>query len=195
MRGLLFIICSIFSIAILISCDDTPTTNDLDTNENYDEYYEFQDIILSDYDLQDVSISLPDETAEIGAAVDPEIIHDESHKWQINVGPKFELHILDQGELQDLIQEHKDKLSKEIFSKVKYIEESDSMLIYEKELVPTGLADASSEIGTEHKGYHIFGIRKVGEFNYALHSGLDGVPSEYILELMSKSIRSFKKFK
>lgn len=195
MKKTLSIGCILVSAIFFTSCEEKPTENIIVENLNYDEYYEFQDFILSDFDLTNVSISLPDETANIGAVVEPSVIHDEAHKWQISVGPKFELHIEDQGELQDLIQEKKDELSREIFSKITYIEESDSMLVYEKELIPTGISSASKDVGTEHKAYHIFGVQKVGEFNYTLHSGLDGVQSTDILELMKKSIRSFKKFK
>lgn len=195
MRELLFMICSIFSIVLLSSCEQKPVSEKIEVNQDYDEYYEFQDFILTNYDLQNVSIALPDETAEIGASINPVITHDEAHKWEIVVGPKFELHILDQGELQNLIKEEKDRISREIFNKITYIEENDSLLIYKKELIPTGMTNASSDIGVEHKTLHIFGIRKVGDYNFVLHSGLEGVPDEYILELMKKSIRSFKKFK
>ena len=59
-----------------------------------DDYYEFQDFIMEEYDIPGV-ISLPDETANIGASTKPEVKHDESFKWEINAGQKFQVQIED----------------------------------------------------------------------------------------------------
>lgn len=195
MKKRIYIVLLTITIGNLASCDkNSPIQENPISTDQYDDYYEFQDFFLDDYDLNNVIISLPDETANIGAAVDPIVTHDESHKWEIMVGPKFELHIMDQGELNDLIQEEKDKLAKRPFNKITFTEESDSLLIYEKELIASGIESASANVGTEHKSYHIFGVRKIGEYNYVLYSGLDGVPDKNVLALMKKSILSFKNF-
>ena len=72
-----------------------------------DDYYEFQDFNLENYDIPAL-ISLPDETANIGASTKPEIIHIEDDiKWEVNVGQNFQLTIEDYGDLTDLIEVEK----------------------------------------------------------------------------------------
>ena len=87
--------------ALLYSCG----SEEVDPNDGEividDDYYEFQDFNLGDYDIP-AFISLPDETANIGASTKPEIIHIEDDiKWEVNVGQNFQLMIEDYGDLTD----------------------------------------------------------------------------------------------
>ena len=96
----------IFGMFALTSCgEENPSLVSQDLAVN-DDYYEFQDFIMTDHEIPGV-ISLPDETANIGASTRPEVKHEESFKWEISVGQKFQLLIEDFGILDDLVGEKK----------------------------------------------------------------------------------------
>jgi hypothetical protein len=157
-----------------------------------DDYYEFQDFIMADYDIPGV-ISLPDETANIGASTKPEVKHEESFKWQINAGQKFQLHIEDFGILDDLVKEKKKELADQKFFKIKYLIDEPDLIVYERTLLVSGSKYASPEVGIEHKSYHVYGQKTINNIIYGLSSAEEGC-DKHIVELMAKSVKSFKEF-
>jgi hypothetical protein len=157
-----------------------------------DDYYEFQDFIMADYDIPGV-ISLPDETANIGASTKPEVKHEESFKWQINAGQKFQLHIEDFGILDDLVKEKKKELADQKFFKIKYLIDEPDLIVYERTLLVSGSKYASPEVGVEHKSYHVYGQKTINNIIYGLSSAEEGC-DKHIVELMAKSVKSFKEF-
>ena len=89
--------------------DVDPETEDIVVD---DDYYEFQDFNLEEYDIPGF-IKLPDETANIGASTKPEVVHVEDDiRWEIKIGPNFELIIEDYGDINDLIAVEKKELCK-----------------------------------------------------------------------------------
>ncbi len=158
-----------------------------------DDYYEFQDFIMADYEIPGV-LSLPDETANIGASTRPEVIHNESFTWEINVGPKFQLHIEDFGILDELVKEKKKELADQKFFKINYLIDEPDLIVYERTLVVSGSKKASPKVGVEHKSYHVYGQKTVNKIIYSLSSAEEGCDKD-IVELMAKSIKSFKPFK
>ena len=164
--------------------------NDINVN---DDYYEFQDFIMADYDIPGV-ISLPDETANIGASTKPEVKHEESFKSQINAGQKFQLHIEDFGILDDLVKEKKKELADQKFFKIKYLIDESDLIVYERTLLVSGSKYASPEVGIEHKSYHVYGQKTINKIIYGLSSAEEGC-DKHIVELMAKSVKSFKEFK
>lgn len=171
-------------------CQDTPEVNPDDVVVD-DDYYEFQDFILSDYEIPAL-ISLPDETANIGASTKPQVKHDESDiKWDINVGQNFQLLIEDYGDITDLIEVEKKELEEQKFFKVKYLIDEDDMILYERVLLPAGSDKASPTVGIEHKTYHVYAKKVVDDITYELQSREDGY-EKVIVELMAKSIKSFR---
>jgi len=173
------------------SCSETEEKKPVaDGIELDDDYYEFQTFDMADFGI-DGYISLPDETANIGASTKPEVMQIESHLWQIDVGLNFTLHIEDMANLTDIIKEEKKDLASKKFFKVKYLVDKPDMIIYERTLVVSGTDKASKTVGKEHKSYHVFGQRKVNGIMYALESQEEGY-NKTIIELMAKSIRSFK---
>ena len=92
------------SVGFLTSCGDDPVVdNDGDIVVD-DDYYEFQDFSLDEHEIP-AMISLPDETANIGASTKPEIVHIQSDiKWEVKVGPNFQLMIEDYADFTDLIE-------------------------------------------------------------------------------------------
>ena len=80
--------------------------------------WRFQDFNLQVHDIP-AMISLPDETANIGASTKPEIIHIEDDiKWEVKIGPNFQLHIEDYADITDLIEVEKKELADQKFFKV-----------------------------------------------------------------------------
>lgn len=177
--------------ALLYSCG----SDEVDPNDGEivvdDDYYEFQDFNLSPYDI-DAFISLPDETANIGASTKPEIIHIEDDiKWEVNVGPNFQLMIEDYGDLTDLIEVEKKELAEQTFFKVNYIIDDPDLILYERTLLVKGTEKASPKVGIEHRSYHVYGQKIIDGITYELQSREDGY-EKVIIELMAKSIKSMK---
>ena len=180
---------------LLISCGETivDDSNDGEINVN-DDYYEFQDFNLQAHDIP-AMISLPDETANIGASTKPEIIHIEDDiKWEVKIGPNFQLHIEDYADITDLIEVEKKELADQKFFKVKYLIDDADLILYERTLLVKGTDNASPKVGIEHKSYHVYGQKIVDGITYELQSREDGYEKN-IIELMAKSIKSFKQSK
>lgn len=176
----------------LTNCgDDTAATDSQGIVVN-DDYYEFQDFIMADFDIPGV-ISLPDETANIGASTRPEVKHDESFKWEINAGQKFRVLIEDFGILDDLVKEKKKELTDQKFFKIKYLMDEPDLIVYERTLMVSGSKYAAPEVGVEHKSYHVYGQKTINNIIYGLSSSEEGC-DKHIVELMAKSIKSFKAF-
>ncbi len=175
---------------LFTSCEDTPVQND-DSIEVNDDYYEFQDFILSDFEIPAV-ISLPDETANIGASTKPEIIHINSDiKWTINVGQNFQLLIEDYADLTDLVEVEKKSIAD--FYKINYIIDEKDLILYERILTVKGMDNASPTVGVEHRSFHVYGQKVINGITYELQSRPEGY-EKAIIELMAKSIKSFKPY-
>ncbi len=177
--------------ALLYSCG----SEEVDPNDGEividDDYYEFQDFNLGNHDIP-AFISLPDETANIGASTKPEIIHIEDDiKWEVNVGQNFQLMIEDYGDLTDLIEVEKKELAEQTFFKIDYIIDEPDMILYERTLLVKGTKKASSKVGVEHRSYHVYGQKIIDGITYELQSREDGY-EKVIIELMAKSIKSMK---
>ena len=177
--------------SLLYSCG----TDEVDPNDGEividDDYYEFQDFNLGNYDIQ-AFISLPDETANIGASTKTEIIHIEDDiKWEVNVGQNFQLMIEDYGDLTDLIEVEKKELAEQTFFKINYIIDEPDMILYERTLLVKGTKKASSKVGVEHRSYHVYGQKIIDGISYELQSREEGY-EKVIIELMAKSIKSMK---
>lgn len=187
-----FMIFGLIGMSIMFySCD----SQEVDPNDGEividDDYYEFQDFNLGDYDIP-AFISLPDETANIGASTKPEIIHIEDDiKWEVNVGQNFQLMIEDYGDLTDLIEVEKKELAEQSFFKVNYVIDEPDMILYERTLLVKGTKKASSRVGVEHRTYHVYGQKIIDGISYELQSREDGY-EKVIIELMAKSIKSMK---
>lgn len=181
----------IFSIGVMSSCGETPNEEPEGEVIVDDDYYEFQDFSLEEYEIPAV-ISLPDETANIGASTKPQVVHTESDiKWEINVGPNFQMMIEDYADFTDLIEVKKKELAEQDFFKIEYLIDEEGMLLYERTLVVDGSKDAAKTVGVEHRSYHVYGQKVINGITYELQSRADGY-EKVIIELMAKSIRSFK---
>lgn len=190
------IITSLFGyVLVFSSCVDGK--KDLSVNDEIvvdEDYYEFQDFNLSMYEIPAL-ISLPDETANIGASIKPQITHiDYDIKWDINVGPNFQLLIEDYGDITDLIEVEKKELAEQSFFNINYLMDEEDLILYERTLLVKGRDNASPTVGVEHKSYHVYGQKIIDGTTYELQSREDGY-EKVIIELMAKSIRSLKPVK
>lgn len=184
----LYVVLLVFMIQ---SCKSDPKDLLIDEDANMEDYYEFQGIDLSKYEIP-ATIMLPDETANIGASTTPEIIHTETNfYWDINVGPNFQMHIEDFGDNTNLVKAHKKSLADKKIFKVNYIVDEPNMVVYERTLIVRGEANAPKTVGIEHKSYHVYAEKVVDNIHYELRSRDEGYEKP-IIDMMAKSIRSFK---
>lgn len=156
-----------------------------------EDYYEFQLFNLTKDEIP-ATIYLPDETANIGASTKPEVIHIPSDiKWEINVGPNFQMVIEDYADFTDLVEVKKKELAEQNFFKINYLIDEPELIVYERTLLVSGSEKAASTVGVEHKSYHVYAQKVVGDITYELQSRPEGFEKS-IIELMAKSFKSFE---
>ena len=185
-----FILLPFIILFFLTSCSG----NDNEASQtpiSTEEYYEFKGLSLKGSDIP-AMIMLPDETANIGASTTPEILHNEGDFiWDILVGPNFELHIEDYGDYTDLVEYKKKELKEQDVFKVKYLVDEKDLIVFESVLIVRGSKEASPTVGVKHKSYHVYAQKVINGITYELRSRDEGY-EKMIIELMAKSIRSFK---
>ncbi|MFN5418167.1 MAG: hypothetical protein ACK5B9_14005 [Flavobacteriia bacterium] len=159
-----------------------------------EELYEFKGFSLKEYDIP-ATIMLPDETANIGASTNPEVIHeDEDYKWELMVGPNFHMKIDDWGDDREMVSSEKKRLEGLNFYKIKYIEDKPDFIYYERILKVDGEKLAPKSVGLEHKTYHVYGQKVIDGITYVFRSRDEGF-EKVIIDLMAKSIKSVKPIK
>jgi hypothetical protein len=185
---------TVFSLQLL-SCSEAKDNVVEEDSVNLDEdYYEFKGISLANDGIV-AMIMLPDETANIGASTRPEIIHTEGDfKWDIHVGPNFHMHVEDYGDYTDLVETKKRELKESNIFKIKYLIDDKDLIVYEQKLVVKGSKKAAPTVGVEHLSYHVYGQKTIDGVTYELRSRDEGY-EKVIIELMAKSVRSFKPIK
>lgn len=174
---------------IFNSCNHDQSTQMSDNENIADDYYQFQELSLEDYDIP-AFISLPDETANIGASTKPIISHIKGDiKWSIQIGANFELLIEDYGYIDDLIEVKKQELSEQTFFQVNYLIDEPDLILYERTLLVKGIDKASPNVGVEHKSYHIYASKVINGITYEFRSRQDG-NEKIIVELIAKAVKS-----
>jgi hypothetical protein len=189
-RSKIFILFPLSILLFLNSCSgtDSEASKTLISSE---EYYEFKGLSLKGSDIP-AMIMLPDETANIGASTTPEILHNEGDFiWDVLVGPNFELHIEDYGDYTDLVDYKKKELKEQDVFNIKYLIDEKDLIVYESILIVRGSKEASPTVGVKHKSYHVYAQKVINGITYELRSRDEGY-EKMIIELMAKSIRSFK---
>lgn len=176
---------------LLFSCK----SNKGETFETEDEeLYEFKGFSLKDYDIP-ATIMLPDETANIGASTQPEVIHaEDDFKWELIVGPNYHMIIDDWGDDREMVSSEKKRLEGLSFYKIKYIVNEPDFIMYERILKVDGIKSAPKTVGLEHKSYHVYGQKIINGITYVFRCRDEGF-EKMIIELMAKSIKSVKSIK
>ncbi len=184
----------LFSLTTLFiaSCGETEKEETADEGINLDEdYYDFKGINLDKYGIPAI-LMLPDETANIGASTKPEVIHTEGDFiWEVQVGPNFQIHIEDYGDYTDMVQYKKKELKDQDMFQITYLIDEKDLILYERKLIVKGSKNASPTVGVEHKSFHVYGQKIINGVTYELRSRDEGYEKN-IIELMAKSIKSFK---
>jgi hypothetical protein len=181
----------LFSIILLVnSCTNTeeiPITQ----VDDLEDYYEFKKFYLKNYDL-DASIMLPDETANIGASMLPEVKHEyDGFKWEIQVGPNFHLIVEDWGDNRSMISVEKKRLKDLPMFKITYLIDEPDLIVYERKLIVDGSSKAPKSVGLEHLSYHVFGQKIINNYTYVFKSSDEGAEKK-IIDLMAKSVKSVR---
>lgn len=151
----------------------------------------FQGFNMKPFDIP-IVIMLPDETANIGASTTPEVIHvEDDFKWEINVGPNFNMIIDDWGSDRKMVVDEKKKLAGLDFYDIKYLVDEPEFIMYERTLKVDGKKGVSKTVGVEHKTYHVYGQKVINNITYVFRSRDEGY-EKMIIDLMAKSIKSVK---
>ena len=72
-----------------------------------------------------------------------------------------------------------------------YLVNEKDLIVYKRSLIVKGSKNASSKVGVKHDSYHVYGQKIINGIAYALSSRDEGY-EKMIIELMAKSIKSFK---
>jgi hypothetical protein len=185
MKTNLFAILSL--ITVLISCSEKENANSPESINIFD----FKPLNLNKYEIP-ATIYLPDETFNIGASTEVEVIHEiGDFKWDIAIGPNFKFKIDDWGDDKQILEAEKDKLKALDFYKISFIKNTENKIIYKRELKVDGSSKASQKVGTEHITYHIFEMKEINGIVYVLKNNDEG-SSKKIVDLLDKSFETFK---
>jgi hypothetical protein len=183
MKTNLFAILSL--IIVLISCSEKENANSQESINTFD----FKPLNLNKYEIP-ATIYLPDETFNIGASTEVEVIHEiGDFKWDIAIGPNFKFKIDDWGDDMQILEAEKDKLKMLDFYKITFIKNTENKIIYKRELKVDGSTKASKKVGTEHITYHIFEMKEINGIVYVLKNNDEG-SSKKIVDLLDKSFET-----
>ncbi len=180
-------------LSFLSSCNDE-TESPVISTPIEEDFSEFKSFNLFDYQLN-ATIMLPDETASIGASTFPEVEHEyDGFKWELTVGPNFQMIIEDFGDNRKMVELHKKRIKELNVFEVNYMIDSPDLLVYELVLQVEGEKSAPKSVGQKHHSYHVFGQKIIDGFTYVFRSRDEGYEKK-IIDLMAKSIRSVKENK
>jgi hypothetical protein len=98
---------------------------------------------------------------------------------------------LNYGDYTDLVEYKKKELKEQEVFNIKYLVNEKDLIVYESTLLVRGSKQASPTVGVKHKSYHVYAQRVINGITYELRSRDEGY-ERMIIDLMAKSIRSFK---
>ncbi len=165
-----------------------------ETTPETEEYLEFRSLYLGKFGLPAL-LMIPDETANIGATTEPEILHEDGDfLWTIKAGPNFTLRIEDFGDYSKRLEDKKKELAEQNKFTIRYLTNEPDLIVYEQTLIVKGMKNAPPKVGIEHSSLHVYGQSKIDGIYYELRSPDQGYSkyNRHVVNLMSKSIRSFK---
>lgn len=156
-----------------------------------DKYYQFRELILTDYDFS-ATIKVPDETAGIGASFKPVISHEEDFKWMISAGPNFSLYIEDYGDYDMLMDEFKKKIKTSNLFKIDILGERNGIICYSRQIKES--SSAPKKENAIKTTYHLYAVKRLGDVSYEIKNREEG-DTKKAIELMEKSVESLKLIK
>lgn len=191
MKRFYFIFSLIIFGSIFSSCGGNQS-DDGELNVKYadenEDLYSFQAFNLKSYGI-DAYIYLPDETSNIGAAVDPEVKHEQDgYQWGITVGPHFQITIEDWGEDEAFKAKMEELKNQKIYT-IDFIEKGDDFAYYKTTLNVEGDTNGNKNIGIEHETYHVIAQHTIDGINYIFKTADSGAPKP-ITDYMLKSVKN-----
>jgi hypothetical protein len=147
------------------------------------DYEGMSEMSLKEHGLN-MKFMLPDVQSSTGAALEPQILHDDGdYLWHVKIGARFHLIVEDYGKEKDKVGYEKERLDDldKIFV-VEYLIEEPQLIMYKRTL--------HEEQGGK-PSYHVYGETTIDGYTYVLRSQEDG-NLKPIIEDMVKTIRSAK---
>lgn len=190
MKKLYFILALLLTGTFLPSCGNNQSDDELNVEyaDENEDLYSFQAFNLKPYGI-DAFIYLPDETSNIGAAVDPEVTHEQDgYQWELQVGPHFHISIEDWGD-DDAFKTKLEQLKNQKIYTVDFIEKEDNFAYYKTTLNVNGTKDVNKDIGVEHETFHVIAQHNIDGVNYIFKTNESGAPKP-ITEYMAKSVKN-----
>lgn len=190
MKRLYFVFALIFLGTLFPSCGNNQSDGELNVKyaDENEDLYSFQAFNLKDYGIN-AFIYLPDETANIGASVNPEIKHEQDgYQWELTVGPHYHITIEDWGD-DDAFKAKLVELKNQKIYTVDFIAKTDSFAYYKTTLNVEGDKNGNKNIGVDHETYHVIAQHTIDGVNYIFKTVESGAPKP-ITDYMAKSVRN-----
>jgi hypothetical protein len=182
-------------LILFTSCSSEKTEQETIVLDN--NYSDYQPLNLTPHEIA-AGLMIPDETAEIGACLQREVLHEEGDFiWRITAGPNFFIEIEDWGDYKGIIANKKKELKKNKHFNVRFLIDEPNLIFYERTLVVKGNKNAPKTVGTPHTSFHVCGEFILEGVTYELRTKPQGYRrhQRYYAEVVAKSIRSFKALK
>ena len=170
---------------LLPSCGGDEETTET-TDEQQEEQLNFDDMnemSLKSHGLN-MQFMVPDVESSTGAALEPQILHDDGdYLWHVIIGKHFHMIIEDYGKEPDKVKNEKARLEdlEKIFI-IEYLTEEPNLIMYKRTL---------HEDQGGKPSYHCYGEIKIGGYNYIMRSEDEG-SLKPIIEDMVMTIKSAK---
>ncbi len=190
MKKLYFIFAILFIGIFISSCGNKQSDDELNVKyaDENEDLYSFQAFNLKSYGI-DAFIYLPDETSNIGAAVDPQVKHEQDgYQWELQVGPHFQITIEDWGD-DDAFKAKLEELKNQKIYTVDFIEKEDDFAYYKTTLNVEGSKNGNKNIGVKHETYHVIAQHNIDGINYIFKTADSGAPKP-ITDYMAKSVKN-----
>lgn len=187
-----FIFALIFLGVLLPSCKNQSKGENGELDVKYadenEDLYSFQTFSLKSYGIN-AFIYLPDETANIGASVNPEVEHAlDGYQWELTVGPHYHITIEDWGD-DDAFKAKMEELKNQSIYKIDFLKKEDNFAYYKATLNVEGDKNGNKNIGVKHETYHVIAQHNIDGINYIFKTEESGAPKP-ITDYMAKSVKN-----
>ncbi|MGM0479365.1 MAG: hypothetical protein ACQERC_09080 [Bacteroidota bacterium] len=190
----IFVFLSMITFGVLFNAcgndqkDDESKERKVEYTDEADELYHYEAFSLKPFQI-DALIYLPDATANIGAATDPKVEHEEDgYQWDLYVGQNFHMHIEDWGE-EDALKAHLEELKDQSsIYEVEFLEKEEDFVYYKSTL---NMDEGNDEVGVDHVTFHVVAQHTIDGINYIFRTNKEGHPKP-ITDYMAKSVKSVK---
>lgn len=190
MKRFYFVFLFISLGSLFFSCNNSESDGELNVKyaDENEDLYSFQAFNLKSYGI-DAFIYLPDETSNIGAAIDPKVTHEQDgYQWEILVGTHFQITIEDWGD-DDAFKAKLEELKNQDIYTIDFIEKEDNFAYYKTTLNVEGTEKENDNIGVKHETYHVIAQHTLDGINYIFKTEEKGAPKP-ITDYMAKSVKN-----